>query len=43
MSYDALLANHFDIQDKSMFNKDYVVNKIVKENFPHLEITSLLS
>ena len=31
MSYDALLANHFDIEDESLFNKDYVVNKIVKE------------
>ena len=31
MSYDALLAKHFDIEDESMFNKDYVVNKIVKE------------
>ena len=36
MSYDALLANHFDIEDESMFNKDYVVNKIVKEKLATL-------
>ena len=31
MSFDALLAKHFDIEDETLFNKDYVVNKIVKE------------
>ena len=36
MSYDALLAKHFDIEDESMFNKDYVVNKIVKEKLAAL-------
>lgn len=36
ISYDALLANHFDIEDESMFNKDYVVNKIVKEKLATL-------
>ncbi len=36
MSYDALLANHFDIEDESLFNKDYVVNKIVKEKLATL-------
>ena len=36
MSYDALLAKHFDIDDESMFNKDFVVNKIVKEKLATL-------
>ncbi|MBR6979505.1 MAG: hypothetical protein IKH88_06695 [Prevotella sp.] len=36
MSYDALLANHFDIEDESLFNKDFVVNKIVKEKLATL-------
>ena len=36
MSYDALLAKHFDIEDESMFNKDFVVNKIVKEKLATL-------
>ena len=36
MSYDALLAKHFDIEDESVFNKDYVVNKIVKEKLATL-------
>lgn len=36
MSYDALLANHFDIEDESLFNKDFVVNKIVKEKLTTL-------
>jgi len=36
MSYDALLAKHFDIEDDSMFNKDFVVNKIVKEKLATL-------
>ncbi len=36
MSYDALLANHFDIEDESLFSKDYVVNKIVKEKLATL-------
>ena len=36
MSYDALLANHFNIEDESIFNKDYVVNKIVKEKLSTL-------
>lgn len=36
MSYDALMAKHFDIEDESMFNKDYVVNKIVKEKLATL-------
>lgn len=36
MSYDALMAKHFNIEDESMFNKDYVVNKIVKEKLATL-------
>ena len=36
MSYDALMAKHFDIEDESLFNKDYVVNKIVKEKLATL-------
>ena len=31
ISFDALLANHFDIEDESLFNKNFEVNKIVKE------------
>ena len=31
ISCDALLAKHFDINDESLFDKNYVVNNIVKE------------
>lgn len=31
ISYDALLAKKFDIEDDSLFNKDYVLNNMVKE------------
>lgn len=36
ISFDALLANHFDIEDESLFNKDFEVNKFVKEKLAAL-------
>lgn len=36
ISFDALLANHFDIEDESLFNKDFEVNKVVKEKLAAL-------
>ena len=36
ISFDALLANHFDIEDESLFNKDFEVNIVVKEKLAAL-------
>lgn len=36
ISYDMLLAKHFDIDDESLFNKDFEVNRIVKEKLATL-------